>query len=381
MAKLKKPLIKKLGSLLLFLSINIIVFNASAIFDYSKIAIGITDLSWNEVEMIDIDMDKILGNRPQVFSFNENIIVNSANEIYLYDIDGKLKVRKEINSDTTKLIGMEEAFLVADFVQGNIAIIDYLGTLTGNIQGLGNIEEIVSVKDNMFAIILNDGNLKIFDMYGVEVSSVSLPPGEFLSVDVSRSEELILVTLLSSDELNYNSKMITYSMDKESMIGGINNVEKIVYRAKILGEDVVIFDHSGIYAYKLNEAVGYKNWEYERNGELITFEIDQNGNSIEIINKFEAGIYFDEVEYHLIGMNKDGVLLYDKSLPNKFNKIALGYGKILVYNDSSVLVFNSDGEIIAERQMNKSIYNISWLSETRLLIEYNDLVEILDLAY
>ena len=377
MAKKKKSFMKKIGSLLLFLLINIIVFNASMIFDYSRRAVGLAELNWNEVGKIDIDMDNVLGNRAQVFSFNGNIIVNFASELHLYNIDGKLQVKKEINSDTTKLVGMDEAFLVTDFVQGNITVIDYLGKFTGKKEGLGNIDEVVSMNDNMFAIIMRSGDLKVFDMYGEEISSVPLPDGEFLSVDFSKSEELILVILLTSDEYNYNSKLITYS--KNSMIGGSNNNDSIIYRAKIFDENVLVVDYKGAHVYRLNDASNEFLWEYEREGNLVTFDIDQNGNLIEIVNKSEVESLLDD--FHLIGMNKDGVLLYDVPLDNKYEHISLGYGKILIHNNNVIYVYNSNGELVANRIMSKSIYNISWLSGTRLLIEYNDLVEILDLAY
>lgn len=381
MAKKKNVFFKRLSSFLLFIVINIVVFNAGTIFNYSKIAIGAASLKWSDVAKIDIDMDNILGNRTQVFSFNENIIINFANELHLYNIDGKLMAKKEINSNTTKIVGMNSSFLVSDFIQGNIAIIDYLGNSVGTINALGNIDEIVGVKNDIFAVITNDGELKVFDIYGSEISTVSLPQGEFLNIDVSQSEELLLVTLLSSDEYSYNSKMITYSMKKNEMIGGTNNTDKIVYKAKIFDEDVIVVDYNGVYVYKLNDATNESSWNYERDGELITFDIDSNGNFIEIISMSEVEDVLGTGEYHLVGINKDGDMLYDLVLDDKYSKVTLGYGKILIYNENSLLIFNSNGDIIANRDVNKSIYKVTWLSETRLLVEYNDFIELLDLSY
>ncbi len=381
MARNKKTIYQRLASLLLLVFINLIVFNVSGILSYSKIAVGLAELSWKEVEKIDIGMDKVIGQRAQVFSSSDKIIVNLANELYLYDIEGKLQVKKEINSDTTKFIGLNDTFLVADLVQGNIIVIDYLGNFTGEISGLGNIEDIVSVKEDTFVVITKDGDLKVFDKTGLELSSVSLPIGEFLNVDVTKEQDSILVSLLTSDEYNFNSKLISYSMESNNMKGAINNLDTVVYRAKIFDDIVVVIDYKGSYTYKINDSLNEKSIINQRDGELITFELGQNGNLYEIVKKTEVEDVMGESEYHLTASNKDGHLLFDKSIANKCNRIVLKNGRILIHNKNQIFVYNNNGEVIAQMDTKKSVYSINWLSEERLLIEYNDLIEIMDLTY
>ncbi|MBJ2356751.1 hypothetical protein JF818_09995 [Sphaerochaeta sp. S2] len=334
-------------------------------------------MNWKEIGKIDISMDKVLDTRADVFSYNNKIIVNEVNEIALYDHDGNLIERKGINTDSSTLLGMENYFAVVDNLQGNIYILDYYGGYVGEVNHLGPIEKAVAANNDVFVVITADNHFLVFDYEGNEISNIQLSSGRLLGLDISKDKKLVLVTLLSSDEKKYNSKLITYSLDTNSMLGAHNNYNSIVYGARIYDQVILIVDFNGLHAYMINEENSFL-WERERTGSLINFEIDENGNVYEINERKEVDTF---TIHNLVCINKDGKEIFTKELDEDYRSLSLKRGQILLVSDFKILILNSAGEEIQSFESNDRVMDAEWLSENRILVEYNNYIEILELAY
>lgn len=380
MAKRKKPLINRLASLILFLFITFVVFNFGNIVQQSMIVLGFADLNWVEINKININSDEVLDNRAQVFSFNDSIIISSNNEISIYNRDGKLVVKREIVSASSKVIGMDDYFVVVDNFQGHIIVMDYFGKIVAPIEFLGPIKETVYISNNIFVVITVSNQLHVYNHEGALISDFDLPKGELLSLDVSEDKETLLLTLLTSNESGYKSKLLTYSMLSNAMIGGHQAKDTIVFGTKLYQNDILIVDMLGQYA---NEKGDSENtlWQNERLGTLMNFEIDNNGNIYELIEVEESKELTGKTEYHLTCINKDGKKIFDKVLDNRYQNIKLNKGEVLLLSDQDIMILNSDGTLVSQYDSNKKIYDAEWLLENRILIEYNDFVEILELSY
>lgn len=376
----KKSFKERILSFGLFILILLLVFNFTTIIKKTSIALGISKLDWTVIKTIEFETDQVLDNRAVIFTHNKNIIVSFDHKLYLYDGDGEFIIKREVNSNHTRMIGMDDYFVVSDIIQGHIMVLDYLGSPVGTIESLGGIQDLVSVSNNMFVVITDKNELQVYTHQGVMISSVSLPEGELLSLDVSKDKETILVTILSSDDTHYNSKLITYSMIENSMIGAHNHYNSILYGARIYNTDILIVDYDGQHAYRIGEADEYL-WESTRLGNLIHFEVDQNGNIFEIVEIDEVEDLLGQSEYHLTGINKDGKSIFDVELTSNYNDIVINEGQILIYNDRKLVIFDSMGQIIESFESNKKIYNVNWLSGNRILLEYHDYLEIQELSY
>ncbi len=376
MARRKKPLSKRLASLGLFIVIALFVFNFNFLLKKGLILVGIADLNWTSIARIDVDMDQSLEKQAVVFAYNNTVIISANNEIKLYDEYGQMINARKITSDNTKIIGMDEYFVVADLLQGNIFILDYSGKTVGQIDNLGTIQDIISTKNNYFVVITLNNQLNVYDSDGVLNSNVQLPEGELLGLDLSSDRAQVITTILSSDKYQYNSKIITYSMKDNLMIGGHNNYSSIVYGAKVYNDHIMIVDTEGQHAYRIGDSEEY-TWEKLREGELQYFEIDQNGSIYEL-TKVEN---FTDTIYKLIATTKDGKEIFSSELNQQFTKIVLTAGKVLLQNDRILEIYSSDGILLASYESNKKINDVEWLNSERLIIEYNDYTEILELAY
>lgn len=376
MAKKKKPLSKRLASLGLFVIIAVFVFNFNFLLKRTLVAVGLADLNWETVNKINVGLNQDLESRAVVFSDNDAIIIGVNNEIRIYDVDGHFINARKINSNNAEIIGMDEYFAVADVLQGNIFIMDYTGKTVGQIDNLGIIKDIISTSNNFFVVITTDNHLNVYDYEGVLNSNVQLPEGELLSLDVSTDKAQVIATILSSDKYQFNSKIITFSMESNLMIGGHNNYSDIVYGAKVYDDHIMIVDTEGQHAYRIGDSDDY-TWEVKREGELQYFEIDSNGSIYELIER----IAVNKTQNRLVARTKDGNLIFDKELPQAFNKIVLTKGKVLLQNDRLLEIYSSDGILLASYESSKKINDVEWLNSDRIIVEFNDYIELLELAY
>lgn len=337
------------------------------------IAVGLADLNWTSIERINTD---VTDESAVVLTYDERIIISANNEIKLYDVDGVLITKRKINSTSTKIIGMSDYFVVADLLQGNVHILDYEGKTIASVEKLGPLNDIISANNNMFVVITNKNILHVISPSGGIDANVELPEGELLGLDVSKDKENVIATILTSDDDQFNSKIIAFSMDESLMVGGYNNYSTIVYGTKVYEDHIMIVDTKGEHAYRLGDSEDY-TWQVDRNGDLIYFDIDANGSILEILRRKNV----NTAEFRLTAVTKDGEEIFDKKLSQKYTKIVLTQGKILLQNDKSLEIRSSDGILLATYESSKKINDIKWLTEERLVIEYKDHVEILQLAY
>lgn len=377
MTRKKKPLWVRFIRLALFIALALLVFNFTSIVQALLIRIGVIDLDWHDINKIEVSMDKVLSTRADIFSFNKTIIVNEANEIALFDYDGDLIERKEINTDSSSVIGMDHYFAVVDHIQGNIYVLDYYGVYVGEVNHLGPIVKTIAASDDMFVVITRDNEFIVFNHEGNEVSRISLPQGELLGLDISKDKETVLITLLSADEKNFVSKLLIFSMKSNTMQGADNYFNSVVFGARIYKDIILIIDQIGLHAYKIGETDS-DLWTYDRSGILMNYEIDSNGNIFEVTEHNEMGTF---KTYELLCKNKDGQTIFKYETEEYFNNLTLHKGQIMLSNENKVMILNLLGEVIKTYNATDQIYDTDWLSDNRIVIEYNDYVEIKELRY
>ncbi|MBN2794842.1 MAG: hypothetical protein JXR88_05515 [Clostridia bacterium] len=380
MARRKKPLLFRLLSLGLFLVITYIVFNFNGLVKDATIALGLADLNWTVIEAIDIQTDEILGSRPDVMRFNENILVSFNDEISLYNCDGESLGKKAIQSVNSQVLGLEDYVIIIDKQQGNMGVIDYEGNDIAEYGPIGPIKEAIGASANTYIVLTENNYFYVYNYDGVLFFDYALPKGELMGLDVSNDKDYLLLTLLVSSENKFNSRLLTYDIIQNNLVGGNDNVNTVVYGAKLVHQDVVIVDLSGAHAYTKGDPE-HLNWTYTREGQLNEFEIDANGNVFEITQLKEVEELIGQSEYHLTSINKDGHEIFNVKLDEPYDTIDILNGKILLKSDKKLSVYNYTGELIASYDNHKKIYSAEWLTNDRIVIVYNDYLEIMELKY
>lgn len=380
MARQKKSLKQRLLSLLLFLSITWVVFNIGFLIHHGSVLLGIKELDFHEVSKINLGFDDELNNRPFIMAHNNHVVVSFSNELTIYNKDGKSIIKKEINNDDTEIIGLTDYFVIVEKTQGHLYFFDYKGNETGVIESMGPIRDLIEAANNMLAVITKENDLKIFRYDETLMGSFSLSSGEVLGLDLSADGSEILVNMLNSDENKFVSNLLTYDMADNSIVGGKNEENRIVYGAKIVNDLVVIVDNFGQMAREVDSTDG-ELWVEERDGLLTHFKIDNNGNIFEILALENIENLVGITAYQIVGRNQDGKMLFKNELEHKYDKIALQGGLVMIQSNQDVLILDSSGELLMTFDSPRKIISSQWLSNSRVLIEYNDYFSIYELKY
>lgn len=380
MAKRKKPLSHKLLSLFLFLTITWIVFNFGAIVKKTMVTIGWADLNWVSITEIPVETDDTLDSRPRIMNFNENVLIYFENTIALYDKEGNYLGKKGIQSVNNDIVGLEDYVVIVDKLSGNFVVIDYLGNDVADFGPIGPIKDAIAASENTFVVMSENNYFDVYSYNGNLEFSKELPKGELLGLDLSNEKDYLLLTLLVSSDDKYNSRLLTYDIYQNSLIGGNDNVNTVVYGSKIVHEEIIIVDLKGQHAYVKGDPENI-TWSNERSGDLIRFKIDTGGNVFEITELEEVQDLLGQSEYHLTCRNKDGKLQFDIVLDHAFEAMDILEGKVLLTSDKKLGVFNYAGELVTALDSTKKIYGAAWLNSNRIVIEYNDYLEIVELKY
>lgn len=372
--KRKKTAGQRLRGFLLFVVIGLFVFNFKFLSKQLFIVTGIADLNWTSLEKIRTDEpteDAI------VLSQHESIIVCDGTEIKLYDVDGNLIKKRKINTNQgIKMIGLDDYFVVSDMIQGNIMILDYFGETKGVIEKIGPLNDIVSTSNNTFVVITADNELHVYNEIGVMESSVPLQKGELLGLDVSTDKKIVTVTQFSAGKENYVSSMLAYDTKSGSLISGFNELNKVIFGAKLYDNYVFMIDSYGLNFYKINRS----DEPFEKNqreGDLVYFSIANNGNIYEIDKVIQNGVSI----FKLVGTTQDNEEVLNLELPNKFDKIVLNQGKILLMNEKELYIYTTDGKFLLSFESNKKILDVSWLGENRVVLKHEEYLQVMALSY
>lgn len=247
----------------------------------ASIHLGFSQMNWEELNKIDLKLDNTLNHRPLIMAHESHVVVSFLNEISIYDHQGNFVAKREVNSDYSRIIALNDHFVVVDMMQGHIFVLDYLGNTSGTIYSLGPIKDIIKAPDNMFVIITQAGELMVYDYEGIMVSIIAMPPGHLIGLDLSKDQSTLLLNVLDSDLDQFKTKLLSYDMNKHSLVGGHNSSNKIVYGAKLVNQQMIIVNDEGQLCYEKGQEESYL-WKNERYGSLMHFEIDTNGNILKL---------------------------------------------------------------------------------------------------
>ncbi len=377
---MKRKKASKIRSFIIFFIIFLIVYNFESIVGSTLFKSGLKTLEWEEIKKISVDLQNGLENSSLIFTDNNNIIVSSNNDLKLYDKDGDIIVGKKINSHSSKVVGMKDYFAVVDLLQGNMIIMDFKANKFGEIKGLGHLKDVKSIYNNIIAIT-SENRLQIFNEKGMLLSDVELPSGELLSLDLSRKENKIVITILSLDSESYNSKILTYSLDSNLMVGADNHYDSIIYSTNVYETNVMIVDSEGAHSYLISDTDN-NIWNVERKGNLEHLFVDANGNIFEIV--YRANINKDnnkKANYFLVAINKDGEDIFEIKLDDRYKDIKISEGRILLFNDNDAVIYSYSGKLISRYHDGRKMKNVKWITYNRLLVEYNDYIKVFELGY
>jgi len=208
-ADLKRNMRFRLFSLLLFIVINVIVFNKETIWDYSKYKLGFETIHLEEMHQIISEVDSTGSSEVTFEIINENIIVVEDKKIKLFDKLGHIQWEKEVFSNNIQVLGNSQVILIVDKEKGDLFTIDYMGNIIGEKYGLGTVLDICVSEIGITVFVEEENKIANFDIQLNALGVLDLPFGSIVSITTGTYENVVSVSHMEIKDGIIDDKVFT----------------------------------------------------------------------------------------------------------------------------------------------------------------------------
>ncbi|MCD6435515.1 MAG: hypothetical protein J7L15_03935 [Clostridiales bacterium] len=201
-------------SLILFIIINIIIFNRGTIYGSIKSIVGFGDLQIRELKTVKFDYNIERGIIPKIFILDEYILSIVDTKITLYTDEGEAKWQQTDDFGDVIVAGNKNFFAVADYLKGNIYIYDYRGNINANINEIGEVADIKVSKEGYIMIQMEESNsILIYDPKLNLISKVDVNKGAIISCDFNEKSNFLFIGTLNMEKEQLNSYIYKYDLN------------------------------------------------------------------------------------------------------------------------------------------------------------------------
>ena len=230
----------RLVSLILFIIINIIVFNRGTIYGNVKSIIGFGDLQVSELKTVEFEYDVERGIIPKIFILNEYILSIVDTKITLFTDEGEAKWQQTNDFEDLLVDGNENFFAAVDYLKGNIYIYDYRGNINASLLETGEISSLKVTKEGYIMVLMETSNsILIYDPQLNLVSQVNINKGDVVSFDFNEENHFLYIGTLDMEENQLNSYIYKYDL-MGHLIGSVQLIDEILLKIYFDGKTGIL---------------------------------------------------------------------------------------------------------------------------------------------
>jgi len=374
----KKKKAGKILSFLLFIIINIIIFNRVMVLNEIKNIIEFGEIQLNEINKVEIEYDANDSENSKIVFLDGYILTFEGERITLFSDYGEVEWIK-INEFNGNLVSSNSNFFViADKGKGNIYVYDYRGDINASMFGLGEIQS-VEVSEAGYILVQLEGlnGIRIFNPQLSVLSDIEVPKGTISKYKMNNKDNCIFVSVVDISGTNIDSYLYKFDIEG-NLVGSIQMLDEILLNFFIDDEKLIkITDKElGIYSIEMEELeiinnVGEINVVSYADG-IVFSQIFNKGNNI----------IGNDIDYNLIGFNVEKNQVEFNQISNiKYNKILNTDNNIICYNNNTLDIYKSNGEFIKTFSLQKDIKSASMLNGKEILLIGLDYFKIYQLRY
>ena len=180
----------KLVSLLLFIIINIIIFNRGTIYGNVKSIIGFGDLQVSELKTVEFEYNVERGIIPKIFILDEYVLSIVDTKITLFTDEGEAKWQQTNDFENVLVDGNGNFFSVVDYLKGNIYIYDYRGNINASLLEVGEISDMKVTEEGYVMVLMEASNaIMTYDPELNLISRVAINKGDVVSFDFNEDNQ------------------------------------------------------------------------------------------------------------------------------------------------------------------------------------------------
>lgn len=377
MAKKKKKA-GKILSFLLFIVINIIIFNRVMIFNETKNIIGFGEIQLNEINKVKIEYEINDSENSKIVFLDGYILTFEGDRITLFSDNGEVEWIKINEFDGNLVSSNSNFFVIADKRKGNIYVYNYRGDINASLFGLGEIKSIQVSEAGYILVQLEGSNgIRIFNPQLSILSDITIPKGSISKYKMNNKDNCIFVSVVDISETNIDSYLYKFNIEG-NLVGSIQMLDEILLNFFIDDEKLIKIT---------DKELGIYNIEMEE------LEVINNVGEINVVSYFDGTVFSqrfnkanniigNDIDYNLIGFNVGKNQIEFNQITNiKYNKILNSDDNIICYNNNTLDIYKSNGEFVKTFSMQKDIKSVSMLNGKEILLIGLDYFKIYQLRY
>lgn len=310
---------------------------------------------------------------------SENFLVKCENkEFILYDNAGNPIWLKEFHAYEPLASVYGDKLAVADGSAGDIYLIDNKGNVLGSVFGLGKIDSIQLVENNLVVSLKTEGNILVYDMTLAEVGRIVLPTGDLITYDMSEKDDVLAVSVMKMDGSNFYSSVILYSINGD-MLGATNFERQLIYGLKVYDFGIVGVSDEQVFNLSFDNQLVWER-PIDRLVNAFTFS-DDGFLCLNLIKDAEDLTDTRPLNVlQILDLNKNTILL-ELEIGMNVDKLTLSENHIAIYGDDKLYIMDMEGKVVLLQPVETEVRNFYWLDNESLIVEHIDKINIYNVNY
>lgn len=344
-------------SLIILIIVVLVVFKFKYVaektidfFDFNKEAIE----KINEVKLQDVvDLN-------MYDSDGKNLYIANGSKLEKYDSQGNVLWYKEMKNNNVLIKSMNEDVFLVDKNQGDIFKIDDKGKIISSKYSLGNIENIRINEESYCSYISKDKKkISILNRDLEPVVEVNITSGDVLDYDLSRENNILVVSVLDMNESSVITKVIVYNLDGK-MVGAFNYANRILYKINIKADKIVALGDDIIFSFTINDG---DLWENKITEDLIAQEFLPSGDVNIFVREEQSDLVESKEVKSLLSYGIDGKEKYRVEVVEDILGLESFSGKTIGIVEKGIVLFDEKGNIAAKKDTSEKIEDLKWISK------------------
>lgn len=217
-----------LFELLLLAIIVLFVFQGDQLLKFGKQWLKLDHLELGRVAQIPY-VGRNTETESSVFKAKNSIVISEEQQLKVYDQNGVLQYQGELNAAQTQVAGGEDFYIVAEIQRGELAAVDYKGTVLSTVNNLGPIRKLEISQNEAILIEFQDKkSIQLLNQQLQPLMSATIPAGEILEAKAFLKAETIAVAAIETSGNTLTTTIYQYALDGK-LLGMTNLDSEIVY--------------------------------------------------------------------------------------------------------------------------------------------------------
>jgi hypothetical protein len=349
-------------SLIVLILIGVLVFKFTFIMNS---AIGFLNFNKEAIEKINVvELEDVI-DLNMYDSDGKNLYVVNSSKLEKYDENGQVLWHKDIVNNNIILKSMNEETFIVDKNQGDIFKLDGDGKILNSKYALGNIDNFKVNEESYCSFLSTDKKkISVLNRDLENVTEIEINSGDVLDYDISRENNIVVVSVLDLNESSVITKIVVFDLDGK-MVGAFNYNNRILYKLNIKGDKVIALGDDILFSFTIKDG---DQWENRITEDLVAQEFLPNGDVTLFLREKEADLVESKMIKSLVTYDVDGNEKYRSEITDDLLAIYTLNDITVATLDKELLIFDGQGKLLSRKSVSDKIDDLRWISKNKFVV-------------